>query len=155
MNKVLILCDSMAVWYLPIKQHSSKVDFEKLYAKIMDGRKGSAVLYVTLDPCKDSSFFLERLSKMPWEVRTKVSYESDTSPKSVSWIREMEVEAKDRVDEFDTLVLVSGSRRFCDLAEEMHDLGKKVESWCFSDDLDGELSASVDVIEFLDSSVLM
>ena len=150
-----IFVDVQNMFYSAKSLHQSKVDYGKLLAELVTGRKlVRAIAYVVQKPDVDQSGFLEALRRAGYEVRRKELALRDDGSTRGDWDVGMTIDALSLAPKLDTAVLVTGDGDFALLAEALKARGCRVEVASFEQSTSNELMRCCDQFMPMGSEVL-
>lgn len=152
----LALIDAQNLWYTPKGKWGARVDYKKLLARISKkNRHVDPIIYLVADSVTDQSKFIEHLHGIGYTTRMKMMYRLGGRARNTNWDEEMIEEAREMMNAYSTLILVSGDHGFGELLEEARAAGKRTEIFCFESDFAQRLTDSADAVTFLDREILM
>lgn len=152
---VLMLLDQANLAATATAVFHRKVNFSALYDRLAAGRDVKrAVAFVVDNGGTAFAAFCDTLRKSGWELRIKKPKTFTDGTTKADWDMGLAMEAIERRDLADTVVLVSGDGDFAPLVKQLHRFGKRVEVAAFPEALATELMNVADGITRLDKSTL-
>jgi len=154
-QRVGIFVDVQNMFYSGKTLHQSKIDYSKLLAEILKGRKlVRAIAYVVQKPDVDQSGFLEALRRSGYEIKKKeLTVREDGSAKG-DWSVGIALDAVALAPKVDTAVLVTGDGDFVPLVAALQAAGCRTEVVSFEQSTSNELMRGCDQFIPIDKDVL-
>lgn len=131
-----------------------KVNFAALYETLRAGRKVSRALAFVVDNGGAFEAFADTLRKSGWELRIKKPRVFQNGQVKADWDMGIAIEAIERCEQADTVVLVSGDGDFVPLVKHLKRAGKRVEVAAFGDGLAVDLASAADAVTRLGTETL-
>lgn len=152
----LALIDAQNLWYTPKEKWGALVDYKKLLDRMTSkNRHVDPIIYLVADSVTDQSKFIEHLHGIGYTTRMKMMYHLGGRARNTNWDKEMIEEAREMINAYSTLILVSGDHGFGELLQKARAAGKRTEIFCFESDFSQRLTDSADAVTFLDQDILM
>jgi len=150
-QRVGVFVDIQNMYYSAIRLYDSKVDFNRILADAVDGRRLiRAFAYVIKADVGEEESFFEALEKIGFEVRSKDLQVFTGGQKKGDWDVGIAMDAARMAPKLDTVVLVSGDGDFTDLVQYLRSRGCRVEVMAFRKSASAKLIAEADEFHDLD-----
>jgi len=142
-QRVGIFVDVQNMFYSARTLHQSKVDYSKLLAELVGGRRlVRAIAYVVQKPEVDQKAFLEALHRAGYETKVKELTVREDGTTRGDWDVGMTIDCLTLAPKLDTVVLVTGDGDFVPLAQALSGMGCRVEVASFEQSTSNELIRS-------------
>jgi uncharacterized LabA/DUF88 family protein len=153
-QRVGIFVDVQNVFYSAKYQHHAKVDFAKLLNICLQDRQLiRAIAYVVQTPDIDQKNFLNILTNIGFEIKSKdLKVRPDGTAKG-DWDMGLAIDTVAMADRLDVIVLVSGDGDFCDLVHMIKAKGVVAEVVSFPSNTADDLKKAATLYIPLDKSV--
>ncbi|MGR3220373.1 MAG: LabA-like NYN domain-containing protein [Candidatus Anammoxibacter sp.] len=127
-QRIGIFVDVQNMFYSAKALHHSKIDYSKLLLEVVDGRNLiRAIAYVVQKAEVDQSGFIEALTRLGYEIKTKeLRMRADGTAKG-DWDMGIAIDTIAIAPKLDTVVLVSGDGDFAPLVHMLKARGCRVE----------------------------
>ena len=127
-QRIGIFVDVQNMFYSAKALHHSKIDYSKLLLEAVDGRNLiRAIAYVVQKAEVDQSGFIEALTRLGYEIKTKeLRMRADGTAKG-DWDMGIAIDTIAIAPKLDTVVLVSGDGDFAPLVHMLKARGCRVE----------------------------
>lgn len=160
MGRVLLLLDGPNLFHGGLDQFPEqrvvRVNFRRLRERAEKfGSVVEALAFVVTAPNDRSEGIIRAIQRCGFRVTHKEVRVYRDRVKNSSCEVEIAVEAASRVDDFDRLVLVSGSRNYVPLLEKLRAKGKRITVMMFQEPLSADLARLANDIVFLSEDDLM
>lgn len=141
-QRVGVFVDVQNMFYSAKALHHSKIDYNKLLLEIVEDRQLiRAIAYVVQKADVDQSAFIEALSRLGYEIKTKeLRMRADGTAKG-DWDMGIAIDSIAISGKLDTIVLVSGDGDFAPLVHMLKARGCRVEVVSF------KRSTAIDLVE--------
>lgn len=155
-QRVGIFVDVQNLFYSAKFQHHMKVDFAKLLNMCVNERMLiRALAYIVQTPDIDQSSFINVLSSIGFEVKSKALRVRPDGTAKGDWDMGIAIDSIAMANRLDVIVLVSGDGDFCDLVEMLKSNGVVVEIISFPNNTSEDLKACATMYLPLDKNVLI
>lgn len=141
---LLILLDQANLAAAASINFRRKVNFSGLYETLRAGRKVSRAVAFVVDNGGAFDAFADTLKRSGWDLRIKKPRVFQNGEVKADWDMGIAIEAIERAEHADTIVLVSGDGDFVPLVKHLKRLGKRVEVAAFSEGLAMDLANAAD-----------
>ena len=151
-----VFVDVQNLFYSARAIHHAKINFKKLLESIVHGRKlARAIAYVVRKPEINQSGFLDALTRLGYEIRSKeLKIRLDGTAKG-DWDMGIAIDAIAVAAKLDVIILVSGDGDFVPLVEMLKAQGCKVEVVSFEQSTAAELVQAATEYTAIDKSWLL
>ncbi len=141
-QRVGVFVDVQNLFYSARALHHKKMNFRKMLDHIVAGRQlARAVAYIVQKQDVDQSAFIDTLSRLGYEIRSKdLRIRMDGTAKG-DWDMGIAIDALAMAPKLDVVVLVSGDGDFVPLVEMLKAQGCKVEVYSF------EKSTAIELVQ--------
>jgi uncharacterized LabA/DUF88 family protein len=148
----LIQIDAQNLFYAARRKGDQRVDFEKIweYFHLRESEfLTDAVIYMVRSPDFDTEAFEAKLKGLGYTLRIKRAVKVMRGKKppiyrNTNHDLNIAVEAIDRINSYDKLILMSGDGDFTELCGYLKNRGKQIEIWSFRDCYNMELDRYAD-----------
>ena len=157
-RKTLALIDAENLYYAPKKKWkpTAKLDYRKLYNLISaNDQDARAVVYLVADPVIDQNRFIDCLVKIGFIPKVKTLYPENGQILNTNWDDEIIVDGLNMIDDYDSLIMVSGDSDFIPLLKAYREADKPTSVICFEDNFNPTLRDFADPITFLGEDSLL
>lgn len=154
-QRIGIFVDVQNMFYSAKALHHSKIDYSKLMMEIVGNRRLiRAIAYMVQKPDVDQSGFIDALSKLGYEIKTKeLKMRPDGTAKG-DWDMGIAIDSIAISHKLDTVVLVSGDGDFVPLVNMLKSHGCRVEVVSFRKSTAIELIESATSYTSIEESLL-
>jgi len=136
-----------------------KIDYEKIW-EYFNSRETEfltkAFVYLIRSNDFDSSKFEDKLVKIGYSIREKNAVKTyrgnKTFYRQADHSVNIAIEALERIDTYQKLILMSNNGCLADLCKYMRSKGKKIEIWNFKDSFNPQLEQYADKLYFFDET---
>lgn len=135
------------------KDKKERIDFDKIWGHFHERETEfltQAIVYMLRSPGFDSSKFEAKLVTLGYQVKAKNVPKLKVGMKSPTHDVLMTIDALDRINTYDKLILMSGDGDFADLCRYLKDRGKQIEIWGFKENYDSALESYADRLQLFD-----
>jgi uncharacterized LabA/DUF88 family protein len=155
-QRVGVFVDVQNLFYSARALHHGKINFKKLLEYIVGGRELTrAIAYIVQKPDSDQSGFIEALTSIGYEIKSKeLRIRLDGTAKG-DWDMGIAIDALAIASKLDVVVLVSGDGDFVPLVEMLKAQGCKVEVVSFEKSSAVELISSATEYIAIEKSMLL
>lgn len=155
-QRIGIFVDVQNIFYSAKNIFHSKVNFKKLMDMIVGERNMiRAIAYIVLHGDIDQGGFLEVLTRMGYEIKTKeLKIRPDGTAKG-DWDMGIAIDSIAIADKVDTIVLVSGDGDFAPLVEMLKARGCRVEIVAFERSAARELIEAASIFIPIEESLIL
>ncbi len=155
-QRVGVFVDVQNLFYSAKYQHHMKVDFQKLLALCLNERQLiRALTYIVQTPDIDQSSFINFLSSIGYEVKSKTLRVRPDGTAKGDWDMGIAIDTIAMADRLDVVVLVSGDGDFVDLVDMLKARGVIVEIVSFPNNTAEDLKLAATLYMPLDRSILI
>lgn len=127
-QRIGIFVDVQNMFYSAKALHHSKIDYSKLLLEIVGGRNLiRAIAYVVQKADVDQSAFIEALTRLGYEIKTKELRMRPDGTAKGDWDMGIAIDSIAISPKLDTVVLVSGDGDFAPLVHMLKARGCRVE----------------------------
>lgn len=155
-QRVGIFVDVQNLFYSAKYQHHQKVDFAKLMEICLNGRQlVRAIAYIVQTPDIDQSNFINVLSSIGFELKSKELRKRPDGTAKGDWDMGIAIDTIAMVDRLDVTVLVSGDGDFVDLIHMLKSRGSIAEVVSFPSNTAEDLKIAATYYLPLDKNVLI
>ena len=148
-QRVEVLIDVQNLYHSAKNLHNSRVNFEEVLKKAIDGRKLiRAFAYVVSTKTGEEKPFFEALTALGIETRVRELQEFYGGAKKADWDVGIVIDAVRTAPGVDVIVLCSGDGDFIPLVEFLKAQGKRMEVIAFKKTTSSKLQEAAD--EFFD-----
>ncbi|MFO0725520.1 MAG: NYN domain-containing protein [Myxococcota bacterium] len=153
-RRTLILLDQANLAAGAALSFHRKVNFALLYDRLREGGAADAVAFLVDNGGSAFDSFSATLKRTGWDLRIKKPKRFQDGSTKADWDMGIAVEAIERVESWDRLILVSGDGDFAPLVRHFRRRGKIVQVAAFADGLATELREAADKVLILDTGIL-
>ena len=155
-QRVAVLVDVQNMYYAARNHYNSKLEFSKLLARLLRGRRLTrALAYIAERPGMEQDKFVEVLRRNGYEVRKKILIERSDGSQKGDWDLGMALDAVALADKVDVVIVVTGDGDFVTLVHYLHTRGVCVEVASFPETTALELIRAAAHYHRLDEKVLL
>lgn len=151
-QRVGVFIDTQNLYHSAKNLYRTRVNFGAILKDIVAGRQlVRALAYVVNTENGDEKLFLEALTKLGIEVRSKDLQIFSSGTKKADWDVGLAIDAVRLAHKVDVIVIVSGDGDFIPLVEHLQSLGCQVEVVSFGKSSSGKLKEAADDFFDLDN----
>jgi len=148
-QRVGVFMDVQNMYHSAKNIYQARVNFREILKTAVSGRKLiRAIAYVVTTEAGDEKAFLEALTKVGIEVKSKELQIFPGGMKKADWDVGMAVDAIKLSEKLDCIVLVTGDGDFTPLVEYLQSRGQQVEVIAFAKSASSRLKEATD--DFID-----
>lgn len=154
-QRIGIFVDVQNLFYSAKMFHKSKMNFRKLLEEIVGGRQlVRAIAYVVHKQGVDHSAFVDALTRLGYEIKSKELRERPDGTAKGDWDMGIAIDTIAMASKVDTIVLVSGDGDFVPLVEMLKARGCRVEVVSFVKSTAKELIQAATEYKAIEESLL-